>query len=160
MATEDMPPLELAFPGPERDGGVAAMLSGDKTALTGLLQIIEHDGEPAPRAGQRLCVLDSAGQPAAVIELTEVRVMAISDVDDEYACAEGRGYADSAAWRRAHEEFLCSAGISELLGVTPVIDDSTLVVTERFRIIKLEQQRTNAGTSRCRERAHPRRSVH
>ena len=48
----------------------------------------------------------------------------------------------------------------ELLGVTPVIDDSTLVVTERFRIIKLEQQRTDAGTSRCRERAHPRRSVH
>jgi dipeptidase E len=41
-----------------------------------------------------------------------------------------------AAWRRAHEEFFRSAGISELLGVTPVIDDSTLVVTEQFRIIK------------------------
>ena len=91
MATEDMPPLELAFPGPERDSGVAARLSGYKTALTGLLQIIEHDGEPVPRAGQRLCVLDSAGHPAAVIELTEVRVMPISDVDDEYARAEGRG---------------------------------------------------------------------
>jgi uncharacterized protein YhfF len=136
MATEDLPTLELSFPGPERDSGVAAILSGEKTALTGLLQIIEHAGEPVPQPGQRFCVLDSAGQPAAVIELTEVRVMPISDVDDEYARAEGRGYADSAAWRSAHEEFFCSAGISEFLGATAVIDDSTLVVTERFCLIK------------------------
>jgi hypothetical protein len=80
MAVEDLPVLELAFPGPERDSGVAAILAGEKTALTRLLQIHEHAGEPVPRPGQRFSVLDSAGQPAAVIELTEVRVLPISMV--------------------------------------------------------------------------------
>lgn len=132
----DLPALELAFPGPERDSGVAAILAGKKTALTGLLQILEHAAEPVPEPGQRFSVLDSAGQPAAVIELTEVRVVPISEVDDTYARAEGRGYADAAEWRRAHEDFFRSEGIVEFLGAIPVINDGTLVVTERFRLIE------------------------
>lgn len=134
MGSHDLPELELAFPGPERDSGVAAILAGEKTALTGLLQILQHAGEPVPQPGQRFSVLDSAGRPAAVIELTEVRVVPISEVDDDYARAEGRGYADAAEWRRAHEDFFRSEGITAFLGVTPVIDDRTLVVTERFRL--------------------------
>jgi uncharacterized protein YhfF len=136
MAFEDLPELELAFPGPERDSGLAAILAGEKTALTGLLQIHEHAGEPIPQPGQRFSVLDSAGRPAAVIELTEVRVVPISMVDDDYASAEGRGYADAAEWRRAHEDFFRSEGVAEFLGATPAIGDGTLVVTERFRLIK------------------------
>lgn len=136
MAFEDLPVLELAFPGPERDSGVAAILAGEKTALTGLLQIHERAGEPVPQPGQRFSVLDSAGQPTAVIELTEVRVVPISTVDDDYASAEGRGYADAAEWRRAHEDFFRSEGVAEFLGSTPTIGDDTLVVTERFRLIE------------------------
>jgi hypothetical protein len=48
------------------------------------------------------------------------------------------GYANAAEWRRAHEDFFRSAGITEFLGLTPVIDDGTLVVTERFRLIKAD----------------------
>jgi uncharacterized protein YhfF len=138
VTADELPVLELAFPGPLRDSGVAAIVAGEKTALTGLLQILEHAGEPVPEPGQRFSVIDSMGQPAAVIELTEVRVVPISTVDDEYARAEGRGYADAADWRRAHEEFFCSAGVAEFLGAMPVISDDTLVVTERFRLIKAE----------------------
>jgi uncharacterized protein YhfF len=29
-------------------------------------------------------------------------------VDDDYARADGRGYADAAPWRRAHEDFFRS----------------------------------------------------
>jgi uncharacterized protein YhfF len=136
MTFEDLPVLELAFPGPERDSGVAAILVGEKTALTGLLQILEHAGEPVPQPGTRFSVLDSAGQPTAVIELTEVRVVPIGMVDDDYARAEGRGYADAAEWRRAHEDFFRSEGVTAFLGATPAIDDDTLVVTERFRLIE------------------------
>ena len=136
MASDDLPVLELAFPGPERDSGVAAILAGEKTTLTGLLQIYEHEGEPVPQPGQRFSVLDSAGQPAAVIELTEVSVVPISTVDDDYARAEGRGYADAAQWRTAHEDFFCSEGVARFLGATPVIGDDTLVVTERFRLVR------------------------
>lgn len=135
MASDDLPILELATPGPLRDSGVAAILAGSKTALTGLLQIFEHEQEPVPRAGQRFSVIDSLGRPAAVIELTEVHVLPISVVDDDYAHAEGRGYTDAADWRRAHEEFFRGADVAAYLGGTPVIDDDTLVVTERFRLI-------------------------
>lgn len=88
MAAEDLPSLELAFPGPERDSGVAAILAGDKTALTGLLQTFEQAGDSVPQPGQRFAVLDSAAQPAAAIELTEVRAIPISMADDGYARAE------------------------------------------------------------------------
>ena len=63
-------------------------------------------------------MLDSAGQPEAVIELTEVRVVPISEVDHEYARAESRGYADAAEWRRAHEDFFRSEGIAEFPSAT------------------------------------------
>jgi uncharacterized protein YhfF len=133
---EDLPTIELAFPGPERDRGIAAIMSGKKTALTGLLQILEHAGDPLPRAGQRFSVVDSQGRPAVIIELTEVQVVPIADVGDDYAHAEGRGYANAAEWRAAHEELFRSAGVRDFLGQTPMIDDRTLVVTERFRAVQ------------------------
>lgn len=136
MASDDLPVLELALPGPDRDSGIAAILAEEKTAMTGLLQIHEHAAEPVPQPGQRFSVVDSAGQPAAVIEFTDVRVVPISEVDDDYARAEGRGYADAAQWRRAHEEFFRSEGVAAFLGAVPEISDGTLVVTERFRLVK------------------------
>src|SRR4249919_1746486 len=128
MAADDLPVIELAFPGPLRDSGVAAILAGDKTTMTGLLQLFEHANEPLPRPGQQFSVLDSAGQSAAVIEFTEVQVVPMIAVDDEYARAEGRGYADAAEWRRAHEEFFRSEGVTEALGARAVIEDGTLIV--------------------------------
>jgi uncharacterized protein YhfF len=134
-AAEDLPVIELAAPGPLRDSGVAAILAGHKTAMTGLLQLHEHVGDPVEEPGQRFVVLDSDGQPAAVIEMTEVRVVPISTVGDEYAHAEGRGYATAAQWRAAHEEFFRSEPVESLLGRVPDIDDDTLVITTRFRLV-------------------------
>lgn len=135
MGHDDLPTLELAFPGPERDRGVAAILSGQKTALTGLLEIYEHAGEAVPQTGQRFSVLDSEGRPAVTIELVDVRVVPMKEIDDDFARAEGRGYSDVARWRAAHEEFFRSDGVSDFLGRTPVIDDDTLVVAQRFRVV-------------------------
>ncbi|MFI2651775.1 ASCH domain-containing protein [Micromonospora fulviviridis] len=135
MGQDDLPTLELAFPGPERDRGVAAILNGQKTALTGLLEIYEHAGEAVPVAGQRFSVLDSKGRPAVTIELVDVRVVPMKEIDDDFARAEGRGYSGVAQWRAAHKDFFQSEGVSEFLGRTPVIDDDTLVVAERFRVV-------------------------
>ncbi|MEV7128109.1 ASCH domain-containing protein [Streptomyces sp. NPDC093260] len=135
MGHDELPTLELAFPGPERDRGVAAIQSGEKTALTGLLEIYEHAGEAVPTAGQRFAVLDSDGRPAVTIELVDVRVVPMKEIDDDFARAEGRGYHDAAAWQTAHEEFFRSEGVSEFLGRTPVVGDDTLVVAQRFRAV-------------------------
>lgn len=135
VAEKNLPILELAAPGPDRDTGVAAILAGTKTALTGLMLIYEHAAEPLPEPGQRFSVIDSNGHPAAIIELTEVYIIPISDVDDDYARAEGRGYADAVEWRAAHEAFFQGEFVSEYLGHTPTIDDQTLVVAQRFHLI-------------------------
>ena len=115
----ELPVMELGRPGSERDQGIAAIRSGTKTALTGLLEILEHEGEPVPVPGQRFLLIDSAGKPALVIELTEVAVMPVSEVGDGLAHAEGRGYADAAAWRAAHEELFTSPAVTAYLGFTP-----------------------------------------
>ncbi|MBD2899591.1 hypothetical protein amrb99_85750 [Actinomadura sp. RB99] len=139
MRHDDLPTLELAFPGPERDRGVAAILSGHKTALTGLLEIYEHAKEAVPVAGQRFSVLDSEGRPAVTIMLVDVRVVPMKEIDDDFARSEGRGYSDAAEWRAAHKEFFRSDGVSEYLGHTPVINDDTLVVAERFRVVEPDE---------------------
>lgn len=133
---DGLPVLELAAPGPQRDEGVSAILAGTKTALTGLLAIYEHAGERVPRAGDRFCVVDSQGLPAASIELTEVHTVPISRIDDDYAHAEGRGYGGAGDWRRAHEEFFTSDVVADALGHVPEIDDDTPVVAIRFRLIQ------------------------
>jgi uncharacterized protein YhfF len=135
MNPADLPVLELAAPGPERDSGIAAILAGTKTAMTGLPALHEAAGEPLPKAGDRLQVVDSAGLPVAVIELTHVALEPISTVTDAYAHAEGRGYRDAADWRTAHETFFRSDFVADYLGAALTLDDDTLVVTQRFRLV-------------------------
>lgn len=106
MTGDALPVLEIGAPGPQRDNGLAAILAGTKTALTGLLQAYEHGGEPLPSEGDRFSVIDSNGQPAMIIEVTSVRVLPISEVDDDYAHAEGRGYASATEWRGRPREAL------------------------------------------------------
>ena len=113
-----------------------------------LLEILEHEGEPVPMPGQQFLLIHSAGKPALVIELTEVAVVPIKMVGDGFAHTEGRGYADAAAWRAAHEELFTSPELAAYLGFTPVIHDGTLVVTERFRVVGDETGSRSSGRSR------------
>jgi uncharacterized protein YhfF len=144
----EFPVLELGRPGLERDQGIAAIRSGTKTGLTALLEILEHAGEPVPVPGQRFVLVDSAGDPALVIELTEVAVVPVSEVGDGFAHAEGRGYNNAAEWRAAHEELFTSPEVTGYLGFTPVIHDGTLVVTQRFRMVSDEAGSRSSGHSR------------
>ncbi|WP_168165751.1 uroporphyrinogen-III synthase [Micrococcus sp. FDAARGOS_333] len=96
---------EYAEPGPLRDALVAAILAGEKTATSALLRDYEAAQEPLPRAGTRERVLDSAGQVAAVVEVTGVTVVPLGRVPHWHVVAEGEGHRDVRAWRAAHEEF-------------------------------------------------------
>ncbi|MFY4720729.1 ASCH domain-containing protein [Streptomyces sp. LaBMicrA B280] len=138
MSADDLPNLALAFPGPERDSGVEAIISGRKTAMTALVEILERTGQPLPQAGQRYAVLDSDDRTAVVIELTEARVIPFREVDDRFALDEGRGYANAEEWAAGHRDFFRGEQVTELLGYTPVVDDDALVVAERFRVVDAE----------------------
>jgi uncharacterized protein YhfF/8-oxo-dGTP pyrophosphatase MutT (NUDIX family) len=135
MSHEDLPRFELAFPGPLRDRLVAAVLSGVKTATTGLLEGYSRLDEPLPVAGERAVVIDSSGAPVAVVQTTEVRVLPLGEVGLAYARDEGEGHESVAAWRADHERFWRSAEMRAALGDL-AIDDRTSVVAQRFRVVE------------------------
>jgi uncharacterized protein YhfF len=132
---DGLPHAEFAFPGPLRDKLVAAILSGAKTSTTSLAAQYGA-AEPMPAVGDRSAVVDSDGRPVAAIEVTEVRVVRLADVDLRHAIDEGEGYASVAQWRAGHERFWHSAEMRGYLGDPGfVVDDDTLVVAERFRVL-------------------------
>jgi uncharacterized protein YhfF len=127
---------EFAFPGPLRDQLVAAILDGAKTTTTGLLDDYERDGEPLPRSGDREVVIDSAGEPVALIQIVAVRVIRVADIDLRHALGEGEGYASVADWRAGHEAFWHSAEMREYVGDPAfTVNDDTLAVATEFRLV-------------------------
>jgi uncharacterized protein YhfF len=83
-------------------------------------------------------VVDSDGRGVAVIETTEVEVRRMGDVDLAFAIEEGEGFETLDEWRDAHVRFFSSPAMVALLGDPPVpIDDDTLVVCYRFRLLEL-----------------------
>lgn len=136
MDLEDLPRAEFAFPGPLRDKLVAAILSGAKTSTAALVLGYDRANEPLPEAGQRSAVVDSEDRPVAVIELTEVRVVRLADVDLQHALDEGEGDESVGQWWAGHETFWHSAEVRAELGDPGfTVDDDTLVLTQRFRLV-------------------------
>lgn len=134
-----MPAWGFAFPGPLRDELTALALDGTKTATASLGVDYVVDGVMPPRAGDREVLLDSDGRPVAIVEITRVELSTIGLVGDEFARAEGEGFADAHDWRVAHEEFW-HGYISELrTGLRDPefeLTDSTVVVCEWFRVVE------------------------
>lgn len=132
-----MPVAEFAFPGPVRDKLVAAILSGEKTATASLVREYELEGSPLPQLGGRSVVVDSHERPVGVIETTEVAVVRVGDVDEQFARDEGEGFESVADWRAAHERFWHGDEFRASIGEPAfTIDDRTQMVAERFRLVE------------------------
>lgn len=126
---DSLPPLILGD-ADLQDRLVAAVLSGEKTATSSLHRSYVADDEPLPQPGrQRLMARN--GSVAGVVEITDVQTLPISKITDEIAQAEGEGFADVAAWRRAHEQFWEQVG--ESAGGS--LPEDELIVVERFRLL-------------------------
>ena len=137
MAAEDLPHAEFGFPGPLRDRLVEAILAGVKVSTAGLLEEYRREGTPLGTPGDRELVVDSEGRGVAVIETTEVEVRRMGDVDLAFAIDEGEGFETVEDWRDAHLRFFTSPEMTATLGDPPVaIDDDTLVVCTRFRLVE------------------------
>ena len=129
----------FAFPGPLRDKLTRLALEGTKTATAGLYVEIELGDDVLPVIGTQEVLLDSQERPVALIETVDCRVVRLADVDDRHAIDEGEGYADAHEFRVAHERFW-NGYIDEIrdrLGDPEFkLDDDTLVVLQRFRIVE------------------------
>ncbi|MFG2599793.1 ASCH domain-containing protein [Streptomyces sp. NPDC048462] len=134
---EALKPFLLVFPGPLRDQLVAAVLDGRKVSTTGLLVEYEVEREEPPPVGERSALIDSDGREVAVLEVTEVRILRLGDIDLQHVLDEGEGDTSVARWRAGHERFWHSAEMREGLDDPEfTVDDDTLVVAERFRVVE------------------------
>lgn len=118
--------LELGEPGAMREELNGLVLAGRKQATTGLAREYEQEGEAPEHVGERLALLDSAGQQVATVEVTGVERIAFGDVPWSFASAEGEGDADLEAWRAGHRRFWESAG--------EAVGNETEVVCVRFTL--------------------------
>lgn len=125
------PPEAWAFGAtPEHaDGLLALVLDGTKTATaSSLADYDEPDSEPMPVVGLLSVILDGAGTPRAVLEVTGVDVVPFDEVTAEHAHAEGEGDRSLAAWREIHERFWRDYSAAGFAPDMPV-------VCEHFRVV-------------------------
>jgi uncharacterized protein YhfF len=121
-----LPPLELGYAHTElRRELVDAVLRGEKTATAGLLASYEAESEEPERIGSRCALLGFDGEPVAVVEITESRVVPAAEIDEEFARDEGEGYDSVEEWRSAHERFFDRP-----------IGQDTPIVAVRFRVVE------------------------
>lgn len=117
---------------------LAAVLRGAKTATSSLA--VEYlSGEPLPRVGQRLTLVDHAGRSYGTVETTRVTFIPLHLVGDDVAHEEGEDFADAAEWRRGHEAFW--AGVTDLVRAEAGDPDWQLreaepVVVHWFRLVR------------------------
>jgi len=123
---ESLAPPAWSFGGTveESDALLAQVLSGTKTAVTGLLEEYD-DGEPLPHKGDLSIILDAEGTPRALIQTTDVLVIPFGEVTEDQAAAEGEG--DLESWRTAHRAFWEHESYE--------VTDGTRVVWEQFTVV-------------------------
>jgi uncharacterized protein YhfF len=123
---------------PEQYRGLRSFAFGDSPALADeLLDLVlkglktatcsTHDEPNTSSPGERWVVLDGRGQPACVIESTEVTYRAYNDVDAAFAYEEGEGDRSLAYWRQAHRDYFTRQG---------KFSDGMLLMCERFRLVE------------------------
>lgn len=113
------------------DGLAALVLSGRKRATTSLPIEFTHCGDPLPVVGGVSIVTTSDGHPVAIIEVTQVRHIPFTAVDETFAAAEGEGDGSLAWWRAAHRRYFTR--VCDRLGGS--FDDATVVICQEFRLL-------------------------
>ncbi|ADG74070.1 protein of unknown function DUF437 [Cellulomonas flavigena DSM 20109] len=106
---------------------LALVLAGRKTATSTAL--VEFGAEPLPKVGDVSIVLDSAGDPRALLRTTAVEVLPFDQVGADLAAAEGEDDLTLESWRRQHEVYW-----RRVLG-DDAFSSSMDVVTERFELV-------------------------
>lgn len=109
----------------------ALVLAGTKRATTSLLRDIVVAGDPMPKVGDHVVVVDGAGTPRCIWRTTDVAIKPLIEVDDAFAWDEGEGDRTRAAWLALHRRYFARQAQREGFA----FDDSIEAVFERFTIV-------------------------
>jgi uncharacterized protein YhfF len=116
-------------PGEMRERLNGLVLDANKRATAGLLEFdYEAEGEPLEHVGEKLALLDSAGNQVATLQITRAEVLRFADVSDEFAIAEGEGDFTGDEFRVGYLRTWNEMGYE--------VDDDTLVTCVYFDLIE------------------------
>uniref|UniRef100_A0A0C1NGM3 ASCH domain-containing protein n=1 Tax=Tolypothrix bouteillei VB521301 TaxID=1479485 RepID=A0A0C1NGM3_9CYAN len=107
------------------------IVSRKKTATCSALWEWEAEGQPIPKVGQKIIVLNGNNEPLCIIETTEVTICPYEKVDARFAVDEGEGDGSLAYWREGHWRFFSRT--LPKIGKSPVLDMP--LVCQRFHIV-------------------------
>lgn len=105
----------------DNDNLIGLVLDGKKTATTSIF-----DENDLPVIGKKSMLLYSNGKSACIIETIDYKILKFKDIDESLSFLEGEG--SYANWKQNHERIFKS--------YNPTFDDNTLVVFEKFKLIK------------------------
>ncbi len=108
---------------------LAQIIAGRKTAAFAPLRDLGPTGhEPLPAAGERYVILDSAGEPGALIEETAIFQCKAHELTDDFL--HDCGADDVAAWMARHIAFIDRWG---------GWSDDLELVCDRFKLVEVLQ---------------------
>lgn len=113
------------------DDLLAYVVSGEKTATSGMVLDFEHDGDPVPKKGDKSIILNGKKEPKCVIEYINVQQKKFKEVDEVFALKEAEGFKSLQDWRDLHWDFFTRR--CKDLGV-PLTEEIMLVCME-FKLI-------------------------
>lgn len=106
------------------------ILAGHQRASALPLAALRQGGDGPPSPGDLLVLPDARGQPTAVIEVIEARVLPFDRVDEHFAADHGEGDLSLRSWRETHRDAFERQAIEH--GDT---DPDLPLVAIRFRLV-------------------------
>ena len=130
----------------ERPESVSAWMFGDtpdelaqlvieekKTATCSAHVLYELENEPLPTTEDYSIILNSKEEPVAIIKTTDVSIVPMNEVTEEFALAEGEGSYEE--WKAIHDRYFKS----ELMPRGIEFSEDMLLVCERFTLIDVNK---------------------
>lgn len=119
--------------GIDNDKLIELVLSGKKTATTS-----NYDENELPVIGKESIIHYDNEKDACIVKTIDYKIMKFKDMTEDLAALEGEGDLSLEYWRKVHYDFFKS--------YNPDFNDDTLVVFERFKLVKnLVQERLELG---------------
>ena len=111
----------------------ALVRDGVKVATCSMKYWYETEGLPMPVVGHLMVVLNWAGEPSSIIQVTKVSECRFRQITAEWALAEGEGDKTLESWRRGHRAFFEKE--CEQIGMP--FTEEIMLVQEHFRVVCL-----------------------
>lgn len=105
----------------DNDNLIKLVLDEKKTATTSI-----YDKNDLPLIGEKSIILYDNGKPACIIEIVDYKILKFGDIDKSLSSLEGEG--SHTQWKLNHERIFKR--------YDSTFDDETLVVFEKFKLIK------------------------